>query len=164
MSLSLRDLYEQSKNEDISSFSGDNWEPVEGETYTVSASLVRASTTRTGLPRWGVMFTVAEGDDQGKKFWDNWNLTQQYPKIDARTFHYLELIGLTIDVLDQELSDEQLSEIAKNSGNVVKVKAKYKQDKNDSAKLWADHTYESAGSSDTVVVTEETTEEDDFDF
>ena len=110
------------------------------------------------------MFTVTEGDDQGKKFWDNWNLTQQYPKIDARTFHYLEMIGLTIDVLDQELSDEQLSEIAKNSGSAVKVKAKYKQDKNDSAKLWADHSYESAGSSNTVVVTEDNNEDDDFDF
>ena len=167
MGISLRDLHEQAQKEGLSDFSGDRWEPKEGETYNVTASMVRASLTRSDLPRWGVMFRVVDGEDEGKTFWDNWNLTQQYPKIDARTFHYLDLIGLSIDILEQELSDEQLSETVNQSHTVIKVKVQYKQDKNDPAKLWADHKYEAGeGSSATVVSSTDSTPDidDDFDF
>lgn len=166
MGISLRDLHEQAQKEGLSDFSGDRWEPKEGESYNITASMVRSSLTRSDLPRWGVMFRVLDGADEGKTFWDNWNLTQQYPKIDARTFHYLELIGLTIDVLEQDdFSDEQLSEIVVQHRAVIKVKAQYKQDKNDSAKLWPDHKYEAGETSESVVTTtNEPTLDDDFDF
>tara|TARA_R100000329_G_scaffold124725_1_gene103242 strand:- start:116 stop:454 length:339 start_codon:yes stop_codon:yes gene_type:complete len=112
------------------------------------------------------MFRVVDGADEGKTFWDNWNLTNQYPKIDAKTFHYLDLIGLNIDILDQDdLSDEQLSEIVVQHRAVVKVKAKYKQDKNDPAKLWPDHIYEASESGNKVVSSADApVVEDDFDF
>jgi len=165
MGLSLRDLHEQAQKEGLSDFSGDRWEPKDGETYNVTASMVRSSLTKNELPRWGVMFRVVDGADEGKTFWDNWNLTEQYPKIDARTFHYLELIGLKIDILEQQLSDEQLSEFTANSRTVIKVKAKYKQDKNDPAKLWADHKYEAGeGTGSVVSVSDNNPIDDDFDF
>ena len=166
MGISLRDLHEQAQKEGLSDFSGERWEPKEGETYNITASMVRSSLTRSDLPRWGVMFRVVDGADEGKTFWDNWNLTNQYPKIDAKTFHYLDLIGLSIDVLDQDdLSDEQLSEIVVQHRAVVKVKANYKQDKNDSAKLWPDHRYEaSEGGNKVVSSTDAPVIEDDFNF
>ena len=48
---------------------------------------------------------------------------------------------------------------------VVKVKAKYKQDKNDPAKLWPDHIYEASESGNKVVSSADApVVEDDFDF
>ena len=165
MGISLRDLHEQAQKEGLSDFSGDRWEPKDGETYNVTANMIRSSLTKNELPRWGVMFRIVDGDDAGKTFWDNWNLTEQYPKIDARTFHYLELIGLTIDRLEQQLSDEQLSEFVVSNRKVIKVSAKYKQDKNDPTKLWADHKYEAGeGAGSVVSAPSDNSIDDDFDF
>jgi len=163
MSTSLRNLHEQAQKEGLSDFSGERWEPKDGEDYNVTATMVRSSFTRSDLPRWGVMFKVIDGPDKDRTFWDNWNLTENYPKIDARTFHYLELVGLTIDVLESELSDEQLSETVVNHRSVLKVSAKYKQDKNDPAKMWPDHKYEASNGGSPVVSTP-SVDVDDFDF
>lgn len=175
--IDLKGLAKRAENEDLSDLGkrGQGWEPEEGERYTVQAELVRYKEEGpNGMPQWGVMFKVVESDDEtaiDRSCWANFGLVdaEKYDwadRVNAATFHYLGLFGLSVDVLASEEDDDVLSAVVA-APRLVTLIGKYRAGKGKhKGKRFADHHFEAIGDAvvDVVDDTEDDDEDDDFDY
>lgn len=166
--MDLKDLYNSAKEEgvDVSTAPSTRTELTEDETYLVEPELVRdKGENEKGTRTFSVMFRVLDGpDNENRTYWDNFYISpkETAKSFNARAFHYLETMGLPIDVLSSANGDEAtLTAAAK--GTKVNVTAGY-DEKGDTK--FNRHHYEALTTA-TVVVEDDDEEyqpDDDFDY
>lgn len=164
--MDLNDLAKAAKEEgiDVTASPSSRTELTEDETYIVQPELARdKGENEKGTRTFSVMFRVLDGPDNvNRVYWDNFYISPKDTAkgFNARAFHYLETVGLPVDVLSAANGDEGILTAAASQ---VKVNVTAGYDEKGDMKFNRHH-YEALATA-TVTVTEEEGDADvDFDF
>ena len=165
-SYNIDDLFAQAAKEDISNIGQDSyeeWKPEAGLELIVKGTHLRFRETKAGMPSWGVRLQVQGGDHDGKSFWHNFNLTKDYPSINAEAFHYLGILGLTKDVLalSPDMDDAKLDATMLSVATPATCTIKYRKPKKGTGEF-ANHHYEAIEAAYTVPADEDDDETPDW--
>lgn len=164
--MNLNDLYNAAKEEgvDVTSAPSNRTELTDGETYLVTAELVRdKGENEKGTRTFSAMFRVLDGPDLvNAVYWDNFYISpkETAKAFNARAFHYLETIGLPVNVLAAADGDEATLTAAAH-GVKVNVTAGYSE-KGDTK--FNRHHYEALTTATVTVEAEEDDDESDVIF
>lgn len=163
--MDLNDLYNAAKDEgvDVTQAPSNRTELTDGETYVVEPELVRdKGQNEKGTRTFSVMFRVLDGPDNvNRVYWDNFYISpkETAKAFNARAFHYLETLGLPVDVLASANGAESILTAAA-SGTKVNVTAGYDA-KGDTK--FNRHHYEALAKK-TVLIGDEEVDADEVDF
>lgn len=165
--MNLQDLYQQAEKEDVDldAAPSSQFELMEGETYIVTPERARNSGVNAkGTQEFGVMFRVLSGPSgENAVFWDNFYISNKdsegAKKYNKRNFHYLEMCGLTIDVLASAEDEQTLT--AACAGTKVEVLANYEK-KKDGDGRWKRYHYSPPAAAARVVPEDDGPVELDF--
>jgi len=141
----------------------------DGESYLVSAEIVKQEVNQKGTLVYGVMFRVLDGPDNvNRTYWDNWYISPKSSSsgFNARTFHYLGLLGVDLAVLqavEGQEGDAAQGILSASAKVPVTVEAGYEEKKDTPGEFWTRNHYVAASSAAPVVLTEEA-EDPELDF
>lgn len=164
--MDLSALHKAAKDEgvDVTSAPSNRTELTDGETYIVTAELVRdKGENEKGTRTFSAMFRILDGPDlTNQVYWDNFYISpkETAKAFNARAFHYLETIGLPVDVLSAANGDEGILTAAAN-GVKVNVTAGY-DEKGDTK--FNRHHYEALASASVTVEEEDDSDDSDVLF
>tara|TARA_R110000744_G_scaffold43825_2_gene97998 strand:- start:155 stop:655 length:501 start_codon:yes stop_codon:yes gene_type:complete len=136
--MNLSDLHKAAAEEgvDVSSKPSDKVELTDGEEYSVTVEKARNDgVNKNGTQCYSVMCRVLAGPDNvNRVYWQNFYISpkETSASFNARNFHYMDVLGLTLDVLmSVEGVDKDASEapmLAATKGRVFTCTAGYDGD------------------------------------
>ena len=135
--MGLKDLYAAAEKEGISS-EGGGWKPVSGQIFLAEVARSNTKKTAAGFDAFGVQFTVMDGDDKGKSFWDNISFSANAFG-NGKAFGAIEALGCDKTFIDADPSADAIA--AKLVGAQVTITAGYRHNKKEGGSPWNDHTY-----------------------
>lgn len=170
--MNLADLKRAAEEEgvDVDSAPSQKVELTDGENYLVKPERVTQGLNQKGTLVYGAMFRILDGPDNvNRVYWDNWYISpkESAAGFNARTFAYLERIGVGMDVLlsvEGQYDDQANSLLTASANQAVNVEANYEPDKNDPEKVWPRFHYTAVTADSTLNVVADDDEDDELDF
>ena len=167
--MNLADLAKAAAEEgvDVGSAPSNKVSLTDGETYLVKAEIVNQGVNQKGTLTFGVMFRNLDGPDNGNRtYWDNWYISPKETSagFNARTFHYLGLLGVDLAVLtsvEGVYNDQSNAVLTASATTPVSVEAGYEEKKDTPGEFWTRNHYVAATDAAPVVVSEAADEPDD---